>query len=216
MTYLARNKLVVISMVISLSGFLSTNVMAVEPMTEADLGSVSADIGYDVLDVYGAPAAGLVSEGGQTSNESSRDENESDEEASVQAEQYSEGESTQEFAANEIRSLEVDSEHKDSFIQAFGIDEKAFEEAISAGEGAVVRKTKFLTTNTTSEVIYNEEDVHHESELQADGSLKGYSDIHIEQFRFEKLQGNDIENSDAGNLFLTDFTARTRTHMIER
>jgi len=202
---------------------VSSLVFAVEPMTEIDLGGISADIGYNPIEMFGAPSAGLVSEGYDISlnkvkplsspnaSSSPDQEKESDSSTEPPIDQYSEGNSTKDFASNELRDIEVSDMDKDSIITAFNIDEEAFEEAIHAGE-YVVTNTKFLTSETTSEVRYKESNIHHESIIQPDGSVKGQAEVQIDVFKFEHLMGDNSEGRDAGNLIISDFAIQTRTH----
>jgi len=202
---------------------INSLVFAVEPMNEMDLGGVSADIGYNPIEMYAAPSAGLVSEGydiskskfnnkaDSSSNKPSEYENLSSFSSEASIDQYAEGDSTKDFVENELRNIEVNDIDKSSIITAFNIDEEAFEEAIHAGE-YVVTNTKFLTSLTTSEVRYKESNVHHKSTIQLDGSIKGQTDVTIDLFKFEHLMGDSSEGRDAGNLFLSDFSIQTNTH----
>lgn len=177
--------------------FASSMVSAVQPLTEADMDNVSAEIGQNILDIFGPAAAGLEddidpsegsTESADTSNKDAADVALKDEER---------------------RTAETGSE------QAITFD--SFEEA----QTAIEQNTQTIGTasafKTSSEIQYKTKNFSHKADFLGDGSVVHTRDLKIDLLKLENLRGdyNDGDRT-VGNIYLSNWESRGSTRMQER
>ena len=211
-------------LILSLSGtaFFSMNASSVEPvvksnlktmsqsalklMDESDLDGVSAVTGNNILSIFGAPAAGLTDDA-ETDPEQTT--------TSLSRNSYQEGDTTNDFAKNELRTIEKNSSDGSNTTTVFHVNETAYEEAIHSTE-EVIGSSNFQSTSTSSKVYYKEKNVSHKMTPINVSEITSTSDIAIDQFVFENLKGNNEHRPDVGDLYLSNFRAQTSTHIQSR
>ena len=167
---------------------------AVQPLTESDMDNVSVETGQNILDIFGAAAAGL---------EDDIDPNEGAEESkdtvSKDAAQFTLQDNEQEAAEPSI----ADSPSYTSFEDA--------QAAIEASAKTVGTASVF---KTSSEIQYNDKDFSHKADFARDGSVLHTRDLKIDLLKLENLRGdyNDSERS-AGSIYLSNWESRGSTRM---
>ena len=183
----------------------SLNTHAAKPMTEGDLGNVSAETGDNILNYFGAPAAGLTidSDGSQEEFEP---------QASEQHDTYKEGETTEVFAIEEIKSLEENSKSQTNLLTE-EVNIGAFEEAIYASKQTIGVATSLEFSN--SEIKYLDKNVHHDLTVISNDNIKVSRDMHIDILKVDKL--NTTENGpSAGSIYLSDWNSQGSTTVKSR
>lgn len=182
----------------------STYSFAAKPMTETDLGDVSAETGSNILNLLGAPAAGLTIEQGDAEDYASSI-------SSEQQKTYKEGETTAIFAIEEIKSLEKDSMIHTGKEPDLDVDISAFEEAIYASKQTIGIATSLDFSN--SEIKYFDKDVHHDLTIISDNNIKVTRDLKIEQLSIDELKTTDNGPS-AGSIYLSDWISQGSTRIL--
>ncbi|GEM_PF-1488223 len=177
--------------------FASSMVSAVQPLTEADMDNVSAEIGQNILDIFGPAAAGLEddidpsegsTESADTSNKDAADVALKDEER---------------------RTAETGSEQVITF--------DSFEDA----QTAIEENTQTIGTasafKTSSEIQYKTKGFSHKADFLGDGSVVHTRDLKIDLLKLENLRGdyNDGDRT-VGNIYLSNWESRGSTRMQER
>jgi len=181
---------------------VSLNIQAAKPMTEDDLGNVSAETGDNILNILGAPAAGLTID--QTDDTSS---------SSGEYSTYQEGETTQVFAAKEIKSLVNDSISHTNDVLEQEVDISAFEEAIYASKQTIGIATSRDYSN--SEIRYFDKDVHHELTIISNNNIETTRDLYIDLLSIDQLNTSK-DGPSAGSIYLSDWRSQGTTTVKSR
>ncbi len=174
-------------------------------LSESDLGAVSAVAGLNILDIYGAPAAGLTveTEGASETKVLEKD--------SAATSQYSEGENTRAFASSELKQIE---EERLSANQT--ADTGLTIGIVSIQDNSLVSGEAQAFT-TTSEINYKTRNVHHEMTPLEGDSISISRDLHIDLLKIENLRGDHFDESrSAGSIYLSDWTSRGDTTLTPR
>lgn len=199
---------------ISLS-LISLNIYAAKPMTEDDLGSVSAETGNNILNLLGAPAAGLTIDISNDSPSSSNTKfsNLTASEATSTPAQYDtthEGETTNDFAIEEIKSLENSSDFSQNLAPNNDVDISAFEEAIYASKQTIGVANSLEFSN--SEIRYFDKDVHHNLTILSDNKVTISRDLQIDLLKVDKLNTTK-DGPSAGSIYLSDWRSQGTTRI---
>jgi len=176
-----------------------------KPMTENDLGEVSAVTGDHILNMFGAPAAGLTIDQAETisSNEEIA--------ATNKKETYKEGNTTEVFANAEIKSLESESSEQPLSSPSIDVDISVFEEAIYASKQTIGVATTLNSSN--SEIQYFDKNMHHELTVLSNNNVKITRDLHIDLLKIDKLN-TTADGPSAGSIYLSDWRSRGSAHMV--
>ena len=167
-------------------------------MSETDMEDISAISGLNILNVHGAPAGGLMHE---------------NEEPVAAAEElnewgFSESESTQELAKQEIDKLEhntVKEIDPDILVETPSIIDN------STFQGEAVNFT------TSSEISYKKQNFNHEMTTLDNGSISISRDLYIDSLKIENLRGAHYDESrSAGSIYLSDWQSRGDTTITPR
>jgi hypothetical protein len=186
---------------ISLS-LITSSIEAAKPMTENDLGGVSAETGDNILNLLGAPAAGLTIDQDYTS--SPLDE---------QHDTYQEGETTEVFAIEEIKSLENNDINKTAQPSEQDVNIGDFEEAIYASKQTIGIATSLDFSN--SEIRYFNKNFHHDATIITNNNIETTRDLYIELLSVDKLNTSE-DGPSAGSIYLSDWRSQGTTSIISR
>ncbi|MFT5718332.1 MAG: hypothetical protein ACI9T7_002539 [Oleiphilaceae bacterium] len=181
---------------------ITSNIEAAKPMTEDDLGGVSAETGDNILNIFGAPAAGLTIDQDYTSTSPSE-----------QQDTYQEGDTTEVFALEEIKSLENSSINQTIEPLVQDVDISVFEEAIYASKQTV--GTANLLDFSSSEIRYFDKDVHHKLTIISNNNIETTRDLYIDLLTVKELNTTEGGPS-AGSIFLSDWRSQGKTSIISR
>lgn len=179
---------------------ITSNIEAAKPMTEDDLGGVSAETGDNILNILGAPAAGLTIDEDYTSPSHSE-----------QHDTYKEGDTTEVFAIKEINLLENNSINLTAQPSEQDIDISAFEEAIYASKQTIGIATSLDYSN--SEIIYYDKNMHHDVNIITNNNVATTRDLYIESLSIDKLNISK-DGPSAGNIYLSDWRSQGKTTII--
>jgi len=177
-----------------------------KPMNETDLSSVSAVTGENILNLFGAPAAGLSIDQAEPLATSSKKVALSEDEI------YQESSTTEIFAEAELESLEKSSS-KQAPPSNLDIDISAFEEAIYASEKTIGVATSLNSSN--SEIRYSNNKVHHDLTVTTGNDIKVSRDLHIDLLKVDDLR-TSAEGPSAGSIYLSDWRSKGTTHIVTR
>lgn len=180
---------------------VSLNLHAARAMTEDDLGNVSAETGSNILNLFGAPAADLTIEQSETAT------------ASEQHDIYKEGETTEVFAVEEIKSLENKSINNTSESSVQDLDISAFEEAIYANKQTVGIATSLDYSN--SEIKYFNKNMHHDLTINTDNNIETTRDLYIDLLTIDKLNTTK-DGPSAGSIYLSNWRSQGTTSIQSR
>ena len=180
---------------------VSLNLHAARAMTEDDLGNVSAETGSNILNLFGAPAADLTIEQSETAT------------ASEQHDIYKEGETTEVFAVEEIKSLENKSINNTSESSVQDLDISAFEEAIYANKQTVGIATSLDYSN--SEIKYFNKNMHHDLTINTDNNIETTRDLYIDLLTIDKLNTTK-DGPSAGSIYLSNWRSQGTTTIQSR
>lgn len=174
-----------------------------KPLTEQAMQVVSGEVGGNVLNILGAPAAGLRSD---VDNPYYVEE--------VETENYDEGQEAEPLAKTVMKALEEEVGLKiESDIESrIGMDEHLIDAMIEDGE-KLERSTSAFSTS--SDLVYKPHGHHHEATFLDDGTVVHERNLQIELLKFENLRGtNPDDGRSAGNLFLSDWASHGRTEIL--
>lgn len=166
---------------------------AAQPLTESDLGNVSAEIGPNFLNIFGAPAAG-VSDDVLTTDTSI------------------EGEETDVISSSELEDIEIDQLERTSSTELPIIDSATAHESI---EASVRTNGQAEVFDTSSEIQFLNKDFHHELEVEELNQVTHTRDLSVDMLKLENLKGDhDDPNRHAGSIYISDWHSRgfTRIH----
>lgn len=184
---------------------ISINIQAAKPMTEDDLGSVSAEAGDNILNLLGAPAAGLTIDHADTNSDGNTAAS-----SSEQYDTYNEGETTKDFAIEEIKSLENVSINQPNAFPDHDVDISAFEEAIYASKQTIRIATSLDFSN--SEIRYLDKDMHHNLTVISENNINISRDLQIDLLKVDKLNTSE-DGPSAGSIYLSDWRSQGTTRI---
>lgn len=174
---------------VSLSGLS----LAVQPLSEEDMGDVSFDSGLNLLNVYGPTSAGLSDDVEVAKPSEDEDPNQAIETAASTAKELLE-----ESEANNDTPVIIDTNANLTF--------KEVEEAIKASVETVGTAQIF---DTTSEIQYRKKDFFHGAEFLDNGDVVHTRELQIDLLKLENLRIDPLENNpSAGNIYLSDWESR--------
>jgi len=167
---------------------------AVQPLTESDMDNVSVETGQNILDIFGAAAAGL---------EDDIDPNEGAEESKDTA--------SKDAAQFALQDNEQDASESTNAVSP---SYTSFEDAQAAIEANAKTIGTANVFKTSSEIQYNDKDFSHKADFLRDGSVVHTRDLKIDLLKLENLRGdyNDSERS-AGSIYLSNWESRGSTRM---
>lgn len=171
---------------------------AVEPLSEDDMGDLALDSGQNILQMYGATAAGLRLEIEGNDNDQKRTEQE---EAS--------NETSIETAKSTLKSIEEQlTEEFNNDRQDLTLDPN-LQAIIKPVERVVGQATAF---DTTSEIRYDKDKFKHDATFNPDGSVQHDRDLSIDLLKFENLSSDNLDDqSTIGSIYISDWTSEGST-----
>ncbi|MDX1452706.1 MAG: hypothetical protein R3183_09130 [Oleiphilaceae bacterium] len=185
---------------------VTTPLLAVQPLDEAGLGDVAADAGVNILNIYGASAAGITID-------DSDDEGDGDGfELPLADASHNESEEVLPAAEQQLNELEKS-------LQALTRVE-AGNEAISTDEAVALLSANEVTLreasvlNNNSEIRYQSSNFKHQLADQSINSVRIERDLRVDRLSLENLSGNtaDSERS-AGSIYISDWSSRGGTRI---
>jgi len=191
---------------------LAISAQAVQPMTESDLEIVSATTGDNILNIFGASEAGLRVDNDKQVEPGSATLNAESSSASLNKEQFQEGENATTIAASEIRDIEQKSRQATAAIPSNSIERKHEQTAIEASESTSKTST---TYSTSSEINYKTANFKHQMRELDNGGVAVTRDLQIDLLKLENLKGAYYdENRSAGSIYLSDWRSRGDTRIL--
>lgn len=198
----------------------SSLLIAAQPMSEADMDNVSAVAGLNLLNIYGAPSAGLkVDTEENASSTKSSSNNRILDDASVEitgplsVESYQEGETTQDFASQELTKIEEGRLNQEQgSISSF---ESSLQSSAIIDDRSTIGEAQAFTTS--SEISYKDRNVHHEMTELGNGAVSVSRNLQIDLLKIENLRGaHHEEHRSAGSIYLSDWSSRGDTRLTPR
>ncbi len=181
----------------------SSVVFAVQPMSEIDLGSVSADAGENILNIYGASAAGLRDDvTGSDQNMSA---------TNLVKKQHQESTEVESAVDDKIKTLASGIAGYDLAILSPSLDKETVQATLSASL-VTVKDLSALSTN--GEIRYKNENVHHDMKHIEDGGVSVERDLSIDLLKLENLRGDYQDRSpSAGSIYISDWRSQGETRI---
>jgi hypothetical protein len=178
---------------------ITSNIQAAKPMTEDDLGGVSAETGDNLLNLLGAPAAGLtIDDDGDYTPSSLAEPHDT----------YKEGETTEVFAMNEIKSLENNSINQAVLPLEQDVDISTYEEAIYASKQTIGVATSL--DFSSSEIRYFDKNMNHDVNIITNNNIATTRDLYIDLLSIDKLNTSE-DGPSAGNIYLSNWRSQGKT-----
>lgn len=190
-------------------GFMVSQSFAVQPLDEVGLEGVSADAGVNVLNLYGASAAGIaidetpdnaeLSESLESTVPLSQTRHSEGSEAQPAAEQQLSDleQSLQSLTRDQDLSLVLSSQEVASILDS---------NRVTLGEASVLRNS--------SEIRYRDANATRELQPLDENLVNVRRDLLIERLSIENLSGNDVDSSrSAGSIFISDWVSRGVTRI---
>ena len=175
---------------------LSSTSLAVQPLSEEDMGEVSFESGLNLLNVYGPTSAGLSDDLEVAKPSEEENPNQAIETAASTAKELLE-----DSESNNEAPVTIDTNADVTF--------KEFEEAIKASVETVGTAQVF---DTTSEIQYRKKDFFHGAEFLDNGDVVHTRELQIDLLKLENLRIDPLENNpSAGNIYLSDWESRGST-----
>jgi hypothetical protein len=175
---------------------LSSTSLAVQPLSEKDMGEVSFESGLNLLNVYGPTSAGLSDDVEVAKPSEEENPNQAIETAASTAKELLE-----DSESNNEAPVTIDTNADVTF--------KEFEEAIKASVETVGTAQVF---DTTSEIQYRKKDFFHGAEFLDNGDVVHTRELQIDLLKLENLRIDPLENNpSAGNIYLSDWESRGST-----
>jgi len=181
------------SLLLVFAGLVTSNLHAVQPLSENDMDSVSAETGQNIIDIFGPAGAGLADD--------SPDET------------PSEGEEAKAAANTVLEDNETIDASNAPSVQPTSLSFEEAEAAITAN-AKTVGNAQLLDTN--SQIEYKTKDFHHEADFLKDGTVVHTRDLQVDLLKLENLSGDYDDNQNYGNIYLSDWESRGSTRMQER
>ena len=166
---------------------LSSASLAVEPMSDEDMGDFALASGQSFLQVYGPSSAGL-------SIDTPNDSGDVDDTSLASSSKV-------------IEDLDQDSlEIKTSEPQGNTPDADTIDGAIESG---IVTVGNAQVEETTSEISYKQVDFKREAIFNTDGSVIQTRDLQIDRLEFQNITIDD--NPSLGNVYISDWSSQGQT-----
>ena len=187
-------------------------------MTEGDLDNVSAEAGLNLLNIFGAPAAGLTDDapfdGGGLEGDK---EVENNFQVSPRNQLDTEEDNTRKTAESELIDIESDQLHVEVLINTpiLSLDEvdnslKAAEVTFSQASALAGRDPD---DTTTSQLHYQNKNYHHELEILGPNEIISTRDVVVDLLTLENLRGDHFSDPTSyGSIYISDFRSQGSTH----
>jgi len=200
-------------------GLLSLTIHAAESMTEmteSDLDNISAEAGFSLLNIFGAPAAGLTDDAPLDEQEGDK-ETTNDFQISSGNQLDEEENNTRKTAEDELGDIESDQLETEVHINTpiLSFDEttdslRASEETIGKASALVGRD---LGDTTTSEIKYQTKDFHHNLEFSDKNEVMSTRDLQIDLLKLENLRGDHFSDPTSfGSIYISGWHSQGSTH----
>jgi len=208
--------LLLISIALGLPSLTIHAAESMTEMTESDLDNISAEAGFSLLNIFGAPAAGLTDDAPFDEQEGDK-ETTSDFQISSGNRLDEEENNTRKTAEDKLGDIESDQLEAEvhintpilSFNEVLG-SLKASEETIIKASALVGRDQDDTTTN---ELQYQNQDYHHGLEVLGKNEVINTRDLQIDLLKLENLRGDHFDDSrSVGSIYISDWHSQGSTH----
>jgi len=169
------------------------------PLSESDLDNVSAVTGDNILNLFGAPAAGLTSDDNAELTLPGKDDD------------IEEAKANETAVNEELKSLDEKNDDPSLLPDSDSIDISAYEEAINASKETV--GTASTSHASSSEIRYLDKNVHHEMTPLNTNSVKVVRDMFIDRLTIDDLRTNR-EGDSAGSIYLSDWRSQGSATLV--
>ncbi len=181
--------------------------IAITPLNENDLGGVSAEVGANLLNILGAPGAGLT-------EDTEANENNSESEVELETTTYQESEAATPVAKRELEQIENELAEPQGETTFAEYESKLLEQTVSATKQLVISVDELPTS---SEIVYNPNGRNYEAKFADNGVVTVDRQLSIDVLKLENIRGDGFDDGrNAGNLFLHDWSSRGSTTMTPR
>ena len=191
-----------------LSAF-SSSAYSVQPMTESDLEVVSATTGDNILNIFGASQAGLKVDSDEKVEPGSATL-QTEINASLNKEQFQEGESISDIAAMKLRDIEQKTSSNREPATRENIDQSVQSNAILISESTTKSSSAY---STNSEINYKTANFKHQMR-ELDNGVAVQRDLQIDLLKLENLKGAHYDERSAGSIYLSDWRSRGDTRIV--
>ncbi len=190
-------------------GLSSAHIMAVQPLDEVGLEGVSADAGVNILNLYGATAAGIALDAAPDGGDELRG---LASQVSLDQTRHSEATEAQPAAEQQLSDLEQSlqtltrDQELGSVLSSQEVSSLLNANSLTLGQANVLRNS--------SEIRYRDANFNRELQTLDEDSVNLNRDLLIERLSIENLSGNDTETSrSAGSIFISDWRSRGATRI---
>lgn len=188
---------------------LSSSAYSVQPMTESDLEVVSATTGDNILNIFGASQAGLKVDADEKVEPGSATL-QTEINASLNKEQFQEGESVSDIAAMKLRDIEQKTFSNREPVTRENIDQSVQSNAILVSESTTKSSSAY---STNSEINYKTANFKHQMR-ELDNGVAVQRDLQIDLLKLENLKGAHYDERSAGSIYLSDWRSRGDTRIV--
>jgi len=186
-------------------------------MTEGDLDNVSAEAGLNLLNIFGAPAAGLTDDAPVGGGLEGDKEVENNFQVSPRNQLDTEEDNTRKTAEGELIDIESDQLHVEVLINIpiLSLDEvdnslKAAEVTFSQASALAGRDPD---NTTTSQLYYQNKNYHHDLEILGPNEIISTRDVVVDLLTLENLRGDHFSDpTDYGSIYISNFRSQGSTH----
>lgn len=182
---------------------------SVQPMSESDLEVVSATTGDNILNIFGASQAGLKVDSDERVEPGSASLS-TESKASLNKEQFQEGESVSNVAAMELRDIEQKTSSNREPANSVNLDQSVQNNVVLSNESTTKSSSAY---STNSEINYKTANFKHQMR-ELDNGVAVQRDLQIDLLKLENLKGAHYDDRSAGSIYLSDWSSRGDTRIV--
>lgn len=199
------------ALLLTLSTF-SFFVYSAKPMSENDLGNVSAVTGDNIINLLGSPSAGLRDDNADLTfnSEDDLDLDFSTENPDASNDVFETVKASEDLTEEELKALYEDS-HRTSIDNIGAVDTSVYDEAIAAAKQTVGKADSFSASR--SEIIYLDKNVHHDMTKLNNNSVIVTRDLYIDLLTIDKLS-TTANGTSAGSIYLSDWRSQGTSKIV--
>jgi len=182
--------------------FISLNTLAFETLSERDLQKVSAVSGRNIINILGAPSAGIKTDSLKKNDTSSKN---------ISKEQLNSTHKTvDELTSNSMRSFKEGTITTSISSEAETLTQNDIKHAIDVNKQTI---NTALSKTSNSEIQYKDGNISHEMQVLNNGQVEVTRDLSIDLLKVENLRIDENANS-MGNIYLSSWRSQGTTQMI--
>ena len=185
-------------------------------MTESDLDDVSAEAGLSLLNIFGAPGAGLTDDA-PVDDQQYDEEITNDFQIGSSSQLDTEEDNTRKTAEGELIDIESDQLHVEVLIDTPILSFDEVEDSLKAAEVTFAQASALAgrdpSESTTSRLIYKNKDYHHDLEILGPNEIISTRDVVVDLLTLENLRGDHFsDGASYGSIYISGFRSQGSTH----